>query len=272
VDLDGNLVDGTPGFGDFDFASDIVIDGSGNAYVVGTTTNDRHPNPHGTDLTVVKIDSDNIAPFQVWRQDVDFKFTRPTDGKTLFSDDDVGLTIALDSQGQVLAGGALVNGKTDSNDFNRTFLLAVKMDSADFSEDRVLWVSMVDGDSILSQDSVAVDIRADTNDDVIVAGTIEYNLTKGDHAIVKLDGVTGDEIFRVVHAGELETGGDVAVAIAIDGPNIVVTGGLRQEQTGGKDFDLTIVNVPEPAALALQAASLAALLAAAQRRRYRHRR
>jgi Big-like domain-containing protein/putative pyrroloquinoline-quinone binding quinoprotein len=177
-------------------ASAVAVDAAGNVVAAGSI-----PKPgYGKQFAVVKLDGASGA--ELWRQ-------------TLGGTGSGAKAVALDGIGNVVAAGVIVE-EGMGPDF-----AVVKFDGASGTE---LWRRVINGTlsgSVDQANAVAVDAVGN----VVAAGfTSNSGSTEQDFTVVKLDGVSGIELWREI----IPTGASNAVAIDSMG-NVVAAGQLTND-------------------------------------------
>src|SRR5262249_45379655 len=124
--------------------------------------------------------------------------------------------VATDAEGNVIAGGCLYNRVT-AEDFT-----VIKLDGKTGEE---LWRVEING-TANGRDQVNA-LAVDARGDVIAAGWLLNRNTSFDFAVVKLDGKTGAELWRVEINGTANRE-DEATAVAVDSDgHVVAVGEIR---------------------------------------------
>ncbi|RMF19405.1 MAG: hypothetical protein D6760_13105, partial [Deltaproteobacteria bacterium] len=143
---------------------------------------------------------------------------------------DTAYSVAIDGSGDVLAAGTFENSATNAD------FAVVKLDGATGTE---LWRREIDGSANTDEEAAAVVV--DASGDVVVAGTLSSPATQDDFAVVKLDGTTGAELWRVLLDGSAAAGNDAAYDVALDaGGNVFAVGRLKQSSS---DADFAVVKL-----------------------------
>ena len=214
----------------------------------------------------------------------------------LLQDIDEAVSVAVDSQGDVIAGGLVFDVMTGPSFFVvklagigggeiwRVSLGAggaesVAVDSADdvFAAGSVpgagvdsdfivvkfsglngaeLWRTIIDGADAL--DDGALSVAVDPNDDVVAAGFSSATATGRDFFVVKLDGQTGAEIWTGVVDGTASAD-DEALQVVVDAAGEVFAAGLLRNAVTGSDFSV-VKFMPEPSQALLLGSGLLGLL------------
>jgi uncharacterized delta-60 repeat protein len=102
------------------------------------------------------------------------------------------------------------------------------------------WQTTINGTANSSDQARAV--KVDGMGSVVVAGRMRSTDTDDDFTVVKLDGVSGGELWRAVINGSLPNSSDVAFAVAVDAAGDVVAAGFTQN-TGTDPADFTVVKL-----------------------------
>jgi uncharacterized delta-60 repeat protein len=183
-----------------DIARDMVLDASGNVYVIGQGDVST-PSPD-FDYTTVKY---NSSGDELWNATYDGP-----------GDADWGWAVAVDSSGNVyVTGSSQEEAGSPYEDY-----ATVKYDSGG-SE---LWVARYDDDGEAGGDDAGRDLTVDGSGNVYVTGWSETDLTGSiDIVTVKYDS-EGSELWAVPYNGPGD-GIDKPTSIALDGAgNVIVTG------------------------------------------------
>jgi cysteine-rich repeat protein len=187
----------------------VVVDGTGDVLVGGDV---------GPDLFVAKHAGGDGT--EMWRVDVPGELGEA-----------VARGLAL-----LPGGGAVVVGRLVSAATARDFVVvAVGADGAE------RWRYVLDGAAVDPDDAdEAFGVAVDGAGDVVVAGMISNVATRDDGIVVKLDGATGTEKWRLVIDGENSRNDDLN-AVAVDAAgDVVAVGGLRN---GGSGRDLAVLSI-----------------------------
>jgi uncharacterized delta-60 repeat protein len=200
-----------------DKAFAVRVDGGGNVVAAGVTEN---TGSGFGDFIVVKFDGASGA--ELWRQVIDG--TLPAN----FSD--VALAVTVDGDGNVVAAGVTQNMGT-GNDFT-----VVKFDGANGAE---LWRRAINGTANDSDQALAVAV--DGVGDVVAAGITVNTGTGRDFTVIKLDGASGQELWRQVINGTWPFSFDQANAVRVDAGGNVIAAGLTTNT--GADEDFTVVKI-----------------------------
>jgi hypothetical protein len=112
--------------------------------------------------------------------------------------------VTLDLTGDVIAAGYLTNSLTQ-DDFT-----VVKLDGTSGAE---RWRKTINGTSNGVDRALAVAV--DLNGNVVAAGHIRNTVTLGDLIVIKLDGITGSELWRQTIDGDAN-GDDWAGTVSVD--------------------------------------------------------
>jgi CSLREA domain-containing protein len=135
--------------------------------------------------------------------------------------------LALDVNAEIVLAGSFP--ASDSQD---VFYVA-KRDATGGSE---IWANTLSS-TVGHAEAVAVD--ADNN--VLVAGRLEAE--QYDFAVVKLNGVTGDEIWRLLLEGTANGSADRANALALDDTGNIVAAGVLTNRSPSSDFGSDLFSV-----------------------------
>ncbi|MBI1748088.1 MAG: PQQ-binding-like beta-propeller repeat protein [Acidobacteria bacterium] len=187
----------------------LAVDPAGNIVAAGYIRNIST----GYDFAVVKLDGNTGD--ELWRTEID--------GTYPLSDDEA-YAVAMDSQGNVIAAGRTRNVGT-LYDF-----AVVKLEGG---TGKVLWRKDIDGGERLSDWAGAVVI--DREDNVIAAGVTWHTQTNEDFAVLKLDGNTGEEMWRAELNGSADAV-DMARAVAVDRKGNVFAVGFVKNLVTEQDF------------------------------------
>lgn len=194
-----------------------AVDAAGNVVAAGVTNN----TDTGNDFTVVKFDGATGA--ELWRQVIS-----GGSGTGLVSD--VANAVAIDGAGNVVAAGVIWHTSPTSR-AKWSDMLVVKLEKTSGAE---LWRQVITG-SFNDQDPLEVEdvanaVAIDGVGNVVVGGRINYT-----SAVLKLDGVSGAELWRQFIDGS--AGGRTNVnAVAVDGAGNVVAAGSTFNTGTGRDF------------------------------------
>jgi hypothetical protein len=167
------------------------------------------------DFAVVKLAGGNGN--QLWRREID-----GTAGGG-----DLAFALAVDSDGNVVAAGAIQNTATD-NDF-----AVIKFSGADGVE---LWRKEING-SVNGSD-VARGVALDAVGDVIAVGETQNSCCGAsgfDFTVVKLSRLDGSEVWRAVIDGTASDT-DSGLAVAIDAGGDVLSAGVLINAGTSRDF------------------------------------
>ena len=156
----------------------------------------------------------------------DVAWLRNVDGRGL-SGPDAAEVVAVDSTGDVLAGGMLDNGSSHYQDF-AVFKLAGETG-------QVLWRSTTHGSGTdeFSPDR-AYALAIDPSDDVLAAGVLFSRTHRSDFVVMKLDGETGDRQWLTRLRGTRGGGTDFAFAVAAGADGDVYAGGRVENESDGE--------------------------------------
>jgi hypothetical protein len=186
------------------------VDGTGNVVAVGHIVN----TDTGDDFTVAKFDG--VTGAELWRQVID---------GTAHRDDDAN-AVAVDGTGNVFAAGVLVNVG-----FSQSFTV-IKFDGATGAE---LWRREITPASTFGSDrGWAVEVDGAGN--VVAAGSLaELDVGRG-MAVIKFEGISGNELWRQVIYGSGGGYFDRANAVKVDRADDVVVGGYINNAGTNDDF------------------------------------
>jgi len=190
-----------------DYATALVLDAAGNAYVTGYSWG------VGTqfDYATVKYDPDGN---ELWVA----RYNGPVDGS------DVANAMVLDATGNVYVTGNSYGGAAAKYDY-----ATVKYDS----DGNQLWVVRYDGPA--HGDDYAYALAVDAAGNVHVTGYSVATASESDYTTVKYDS-DGNELWEVRYSGWV-TGRDSALAIALDtAGNVYVTGESDDGQYHSYDY------------------------------------
>ncbi len=142
------------------------------------------------------------------------------------------LAVTVDPFDDVIAAGDEPGLAVDSD------FLVIKLDGTDGME---LWRTSIDGADGL--DDVAFAVTVENNGNVVAAGFTTSLATGADVFVVKLEAATGNVVWQGVVDGTASMN-DRAVAVAVDGGDVVAAGRLNNT---GTQSDLAVLKfVPEP--------------------------
>jgi len=142
------------------------------------------------------------------------------------------LAVSVDPFDDVIAAGNEPGLAVDSD------FLVIKLDGTDGTE---IWRTSIDGADGL--DDAAFAVTVEYNGNVVAAGFTTSLATGSDVFVVKLEAATGDLVWQGVVDGTASLG-DQAVAVAMDGEDVVAAGRLNNT---GTQSDLSVLKfVPEP--------------------------
>ena len=182
----------------------LALDASGNAVAAGRLPPDA----------VIKLAAADGA--ELWRAALD-SVESPGQANA----------VAVDAAGDVIAAG-VTDPAYDCCDF-----AVKKMNGATGA---TLWSRAVDGTELGGPEE-ALALALDAASDVIAAGQLANAQSGFDFAVVKLDGITGGDIWRRELDGSI--GGQAferALAVAVDGTGAVAAGGHLVYDVTGLDF------------------------------------
>jgi hypothetical protein len=226
-----------------DYATAIAVDGSGNVYVTGYSSN----NTFTFDYATVKYAPNGN---ELWVE----RYNGPTDNG---SSNDVATAIAVDGSGNVYVTGWSMGPDCPPHGYSWYDYLTIKYDP-NGSE---LWVESYNGLGNSAEypgaNDYAYDIALDSSGDVYVTGTStgdQYSedwdaIYIYDYATVRYSSLDGQELWVERYNGEANDR-DVASAITVDdSKNVYVTGssmgnGADLDYVTIKYFDSTIRPTP----------------------------
>ena len=235
------------------FAWTVAVDGQGNVFAAGTLPN----TPSSSGLAVVKLDGATGA--QLWRH---IEYPGGAFAIALDSAGDVAtaggpvvklsgadgseqwhsaapltgvVSVVFDAAGDVVAAGSSTS-LTGSVDFT-----VVKL-AGDTGAER--WSRALEGTTTDGNFNAAYQVAVDSTGDVLAAGYFR-NLGNGpvvdeDFAVVKLDGASGDQVWRSEINGK-DTSLDRALTLALDASDNVVAGGVLSDFS----YDSVVVKMSE---------------------------
>ena len=190
----------------------VTVDGTGNIVAAGVTENIGT----GRNFTVVKFDG--ASGVELWRQ-----VLLGTAGIASFND--MANAITVDAAGNVVAAGATANSGTGRN------FTVVKFDGASGVE---LWRQVLLGTAVSSND-VANVVTVDAMGNVVAAGVTSDGCMQCT-VVVKLDGVSGAELWRQVLKGTGQSGSNEINAVSVDAASNVVAAGATGNSGTGQNF------------------------------------
>lgn len=185
----------------------VLTDANNDVFVAGTAVNTGTSN----DLVVVKINGATGA--QIW--------ATPINGGASGFHDDAAFGLVLDA-----AGNPVVTGRLDN--FSSADFAAVKLDNVTGG---VIWNTRVPTAVGDEPHAIAIDGAGD----VVLFGTTNVGTFTGDLFTVKLNGVTGAQLWAVPYDGGV--GLDNGVAVRTDAANnIIVLGTVVRAAPQGQDL------------------------------------
>ncbi len=208
--------------GAVDAGQAVAVDARGDVLVGGGT----RAREADLDMTTVKLAAADGAPR--WRRDLG-----GSNGGF-----DEGHAVAVTAGGDVVAAGYVFNGFGRINDFTVARL------SGRTGVER--WRQEINGFAFgfSPGNDQAVAVAVDADDDVAVAGTIADDGRSRAFAVVKLDGETGGEQWRVLIAGNSFGGQESARAVAFDAAgDVLAVGFLHNQHPRAFDPDLFVVKL-----------------------------
>jgi outer membrane protein assembly factor BamB len=192
-----------------DSVAAVAADAVGDVISVGWLNNSST----NYDFTVIKLDGS--VGSVLWRQGID----------GAGSSRDGAYSVAIDSSGDVIAGGALENSGT-GRDFT-----VIKFNGSTGAE---LWRQEINGTASGSDEAYSVAV--DGSGDVIAGGSVENSGTGEDFTVVKLDGSTGGELWHQDIDGTASHE-EWAARVTVDGlGNVIAVGKLRGSAGTKADF------------------------------------
>lgn len=191
-------------------ATEVAADARGDVLAVGFITNSET----GNDFAVVKLDG--LSGTVLW--------TKTISGmdSPLF---DMAHAVTVDLAGDVIAAGYLANILTD-DDFT-----VIKLDGTSGAE---RWRKVING-TANGADDRALAVTADVEGNVVAAGHIRNTETLDDFTVIKLEGVSGAELWRQMINGDAN-GEDWAGTVSVDVTGDVVAAGATKNKLTGTDF------------------------------------
>jgi hypothetical protein len=174
--------------------------------------------PAAWDFGVVKLAGASGTP--IWRTAIDGA------ADDSFVSGEEAAAIALDGNGDVVAGGSIADLTTGIGDFT-----VVKLGGGSGAE---LWRARVVGSA---PGGLASALAVDAMGDVIAAGLVANGdlTTRSEIAIVRFTGASGAELWRTVIGGN-GNGFDHASAVALDAAGDVMVAGRLVQAATGPDF------------------------------------
>ena len=206
VELWQTEIDGTASGSDRVFS--VAVDGGGDVIAGGFVSNSGT----GPDFAVVKLDG--ASGTELWGTEING--TRNAS--------DLVFSVAVDGDGNVIAGGSIQNSGTGLD------FAVVKLAGATGAE---LWRTEING-TANSTDEV-LSLAVDAGGDVIAGGSVSNSGTFSDFAVVKLDGATGAELWRTEINGTANSI-DFVLSLAVDAGGDVIAGGFILNSGTGLDF------------------------------------
>ena len=187
----------------------IAVDVAGNVLVAGVINRS-----HFSDFIVIKFDGAIGA--ELWEQLV--TGTLGADGSNQ------ALAVKVDAAGDVVAAGETTNSDTHL-DFT-----VIKFDGASGQE---LWRQVINGSA--DSNDVANAVAIDAAGDVIAAGVIRNTGSDADFPVVKLNGTTGEVLWRAV-TSDSGSPNDTASAVTVDDAGNVAAAGRIINSNSPPDF------------------------------------
>lgn len=205
--LDGSAQD-IPGSYN-DFAGDVVLDAAGDVIAAGNTRNTGT----GLDLQIVKLAATSGAP--IWTKTLD----------SVDSTNDSYASLAVIAGGDAVVSGTF--GISPSFPPTSYAFTVVRVAGATGAP---LWQHQIVG----NPRSRAGIVRFDPAGDVIVSGDMETAPQQQDAVVAKLDGATGDELWRTVLDGDLPYDYDSAYTHVVDASGDVYMTGVVSVNGGDR--------------------------------------
>jgi uncharacterized delta-60 repeat protein len=179
-----------------DQANDIKVDFANNVIVAGGIINSNF----ATDFTVLKLYGSSGK--EIWRQTVRPGFAH---------------AVVFDIHGNIVAAGSTYDGPHEQ-------FTVMKFDESDGA---IWWNRVIKS----KYHGVANAVTTDRSGNVVAAGLSDDVRNRSGFAVVKFDGISGEELWRRV-INENEGAGDWAVSVAVDlNDNVVAAGWLVDFQT-----------------------------------------
>lgn len=193
-----------------DFATELIVDASGNVFVTGVTTNDMSAN-HYTDLILLKLNSSGVQQF------VSFY-----DGSS--SNNDAGADVKIDAAGNIYCTGSSVHS-TDCD------FVTVAYNSSGTQ----LWASLMQYSAGLNDAGVRMTLGGGI---VTVVGVVQTSSTNFKAAVVTYTKTTGaQQSFTVTSSGA--SGIDQVTCAQTDVNGNIYVGGAKTISGHGLDGWLT---------------------------------
>tara|TARA_B100000508_G_scaffold140609_1_gene142336 strand:- start:22866 stop:25367 length:2502 start_codon:yes stop_codon:yes gene_type:complete len=189
--------------GNDDYSEDIVIDASGNSYVVGTSFN-------GTQFNVITIKYD-VDGNELWNV--------THDGPASGLDEAIGLV--LDSNGDVIIAG---HHQVSGADFD---VFLKKLNGANGS---TVWTYSHPGTANFDQ---CADVTIDANDNVIAVGGVDFGAGDIDYLAISVNSAGALNWSDQYFAGSAR---DFANAVTVDASNNVYVTGESNAGANGLDY------------------------------------
>jgi len=194
-----------------DVARALAIDAADDVVVAGDLQGSSC-----TDIAVVKLDG--AMGTELWRT--------LRNGQPGFGRCDTGHAVTLDAAGNVFVGGALAHGG-----FLGRIILDFAVLKLSGTTGAIDWI--MEWNSLRDDTAVARVLAVTPAGDVVAAGTVLNVGTDGDLVVMKLEGASGDELWRaeVDGAATTEPGGDEPRALTLDPDGHVVVAGRLEGAT-----------------------------------------
>lgn len=193
--------------GAMDQAHAMIMDGGGNIYVTGTSSNATS----GSDYLTAKYDATGNL---LWAT----RYNGPGNGN------DVALALAVDAFGNPVVTGVSVGSGT-GNDY-----ATIKYDGDTGAQ---LWVVRYNGPANLEDQANAVGLDASGN--VFVTGFSRSASSGDDYTTIKYDGATGTGLWTNRYNGP-GNANDHAMALAVDTSGNVIVTGVSRGSVSGDDY------------------------------------
>ena len=192
-------------------AYEVAVDGSGGIVAVGSG------------FKIVKLSGSGS---ELWREDIN----------GTASDTERATAVRIDPTGDVIAAGYLSNSGTGTD------LVVIRLSGASGAE---VWRAEIDGSA--SRDDVVwrdTSVTLDGFGGVIAAGSL-WNIETGrDLGVVKLDGTTGAEVWRVtIDGGRPFKRYEAPISVTVDSSGDVIAGGHVDSAVRTLDQDSLVVKL-----------------------------
>lgn len=190
-----------------DYGVDVKIDASGNVYACGA----KH-NGVNYDYFMAKYDPSGTL---IWQQ----IYNGTSNGN------DVPTALEIDGKGNVYVTGSSFDNKSDYD------FATLKLSGLNGT---IQWVKRYDFSKLYE---IPTDIAIDHNGDVLVCGASAQNTLNSDFAVVKYNGVTGNQVQSKRHNSP-NNGYDLPSEMVIDVNNNLYVVGTANNNTSNKDIKL----------------------------------